>query len=129
MHSFNLVEAQILLGLESVGDNAESHCLAIITSCYEINHSIPTYAEFTEAFNKLLYVSAIVIDGENVTIAKFGRDIINNARSKASAEIQLKELLELLYKELSGYKLKSMCNRTVWTETQYQQAVEAIANI
>lgn len=129
MHRFNLAAAQVLLGLEYVDGSTEPHCLSIITSCYEINHSVPTHAEFAEAFNKLLYVSAIVIDGEKVTLANFGREIINNARSKASTEIQLEGLLKLVHKELSGYRLKSMCNRTVWTEAQYQQSVDVIANI
>lgn len=129
MHRFNLVAAQVLLGLESVDGTTESHCFSIIKNCYQINHSVPTHTEFAEAFNQLLYVSAIVIDSEKVTLTNFGRDLINNARSKASTEIQLEELLELVHKELSGYKLKSMCNRTVWTEAQYQKAVAAIANI
>ena len=128
MHRFNPVAAQVLLGLEGVDNNIEPHSLAIIASCYEITHTIPTLAEFAEAFNTLLYARAIEIDGDNVSLANFGRDIINAARSKANTEIQPQELLEFVYKELSGYKLKSMCNRTVWTQEQYQQAIDLLCD-
>lgn len=123
MHKFNHTAALVLLGLESVVHD-ESNCLALVTCCYELNHLIPSHAEFADAFNKLLYVSAIVIDGEKVSLTNFGRDIINNVRRKSSVEANAGELLALVNKELSGYKLKSMCNRTVWTEAQYQQAVD-----
>ncbi len=128
MHTFTLIDSQILLGLSYADKGADISCLELIVSCAAINHSIPSLAEFVEAFNKFLYVSAIVIDGEQIALASFGREIINNARSKANTDSQLGELMQLVLKELSGYKLKSMCNRHVWTQEQYQQAVNAQRN-
>lgn len=124
MYRLNPVAAQVLLGLESVEMRADSNPTALIAHCYEMFHSIPTHAEFAEAFNKLLYISALTIDGEKVALANFGRDLINNARGNVDAKTQKNETLEYLNKELSGYKLKSMCNRKVWSEAQYQQAVD-----
>ncbi|HSC66226.1 MAG TPA: hypothetical protein VLC79_00935 [Cellvibrio sp.] len=124
MYRLNPVAAQVLLGLEAAEGRADSNPTALITHCYEMFHSIPTYAEFAEAFNKLLYISALTIDGEKVSLADFGRDLINNARGKVDAKAQQNTTLEYLNKELSGYKLKSMCNRKVWSEAQYQQAAD-----
>jgi|GEM_PF-3017100 len=124
MHSFNPVDAQILLGLYGVHQAGEFSCLDVIAACAAINNSIPTPAEFTEAFNKLLYVSAIVIDGEKVTLANFGNEVIRKAKANASAEVHLGKLVTLVHRELAAYKLKNMCNRHVWTQAQYQQAVE-----
>jgi len=124
MHSFNPVDAQILLGLYCAHQTGEFSCLDVIAGCAAVNNSIPTPAEFTEAFNKLLYVSAIVIDGEKVTLANFGNELINKAKSSAGAKTQLGELVTFVDRELSAYKLKSMCNRQVWTQEQYQQAAD-----
>ena len=124
MHSFNPVDAQILLGLYSAHQTAEFSCLDVIAGCAAVNNSIPTPAEFIEAFNKLLYVSAIVIDGEKVTLANFGNELINKAKSSAGGKTQLGELVTFVERELSAYKLKSMCNRHVWTKERYQQAVD-----
>lgn len=124
MHNFNLVDAQILLGLYCAHQVGELSCLDVIAGCDAVNNSIPTPAEITEAFNKLLYVSAIVIDGEQVALANFGKELINKAKADTNTEIQLVELVTLVHKELSAYKLKSMCNRHVWTHEQYQQAVD-----
>ena len=124
MHSFNPVDAQILLGLYGAHQTDGFSCLDVIAACAAINNSIPTPAEFTEAFNKLLYVSAITIDGEKVTLENFGSELINKAKSNAGVKAQLGELVIFVDRELSAYKLKSMCNRHVWTKEQYQQAVE-----
>lgn len=128
MHTFTPIDSQILLGLSYADKGADISCLELIVSCAAVNHSIPSLAEFAEAFNKFLYVSAIVIDGEQIALASFGREIINKARSKANTDHQLGELMQHVLKELSGYKLKSMCNRRVWTQEQYQQAVNAQRN-
>lgn len=128
MHSFNPVDAQILLGLYCAQLAGELSCLDVIAGCAAVNNSIPTPAEFTEAFNKLLYVSAIVIDGEQVTLANFGNELISKAKANVGAESLLEEVAILVHKELSGYKLKSMCNRRVWTQEQYQQAVDLYRN-
>lgn len=128
MHSFNPVDAQILLGLYCAHQAGECSCPAVIASCAAIDNYIPTPAEFTEAFNKLLYVSAIVIDGEKVTLANFGNELINKAKSNAGVKAQLGELVTFVDRELSAYKLKSMCNRQVWTQEQYQQAVDLHRN-
>lgn len=124
MHSFNPVDAQILLGLYGAHQAGEFSCLDVIAACIAINNSIPTQEEFIEAFNKLLYVSAIFIDGEHVTLANFGNEVIHKAKAGASAEAHLGQLVTLVHRELSAYKLKSMCNRHVWTQVQYQQAVD-----
>lgn len=123
MHTFTLIDSQILLGLSCADKGADISCVELLASCAAVNNSIPDWAEFAEAFNKFLYVSAIGITGDKIAFANFGREIMNNARSKASAETQSDELVTLIQKELAGYKLKSMCNRSVWTQEQYQQAV------
>jgi nucleoid DNA-binding protein len=124
MHSFNPLDAQILLGLYGAHQADGFSCLDIIAACDAVNNSIPTSEEFTEAFNKLLYVSAIVIDGEQVALANFGKELINKAKTNAGAKAQLGELVTLVNRELSTYKLKSMCNRQVWTREQYQRAID-----
>ncbi len=124
MHSFNLADAQILLGLYCANQATGFSCLEVIAGCAAVNNSIPTLVEFSEAFNKLLYVSAIVINGEQVTVANLGNELIDRAKANASAEVQLGELVTFVHRELSAYKLKSMCNRHVWTQVQYQQAVD-----
>lgn len=128
MHTFSVSDAQILLGLAGADKGADISCLELVTSCAAVNNSIPTLAEFAEAFNKFLYVSAIQLEGEQVIFADFGRELINKARRKTSADAQLDVLMQLVLKELSGYKLKSMCNRQVWTQEQYQQAVDLHRN-
>lgn len=129
MHTFSLVDAQVLLGLYSVSPSDEISCLTIIKSCDSTSHLIPTFAELTAAVNKFLYVSVIIIDGDKIALTCFGRELVVKANATAKAETQLGELLVLVHKELAGYKLKSMCNRTLWTEDQYQHAVEVyVAN-
>ncbi len=125
MHSFTLIDAQILLGLSAMENGHACSCAGLVANCAVINIAIPTAEEFAAAFNKFLYVSAIVIDGESVTIAPLGWGLINKARTKAKPDVHSKELHELVHKELSAYKLKSMCNRNVWTQAQYQQAIAA----
>lgn len=125
MHRFNLKDAQILLGLSAMDDGYANSCAGLVAQCAAICLQIPTADEFATAFNKFLYISAIVVDGHTVALAPFGRAIIDKARIKAEAGASPMELQELLYKELSGYKLKSMCNRKIWTPLQYQQAIAA----
>lgn len=126
MYSFNPVDAQILLGLYCASQVGDLSCLDVIAGCDAVNSSIPTSAEFTEALNKLLYVSAIVIDGDKVALANFGNEIMSKA--KANAGSRLEGLAPFVHKELSGYKLKSMCNRHVWSQEQYQQAIDLHRN-
>ncbi len=128
MHTFKLIDSHILLGLSCTVRGTDISCAELIASCAAVNNSIPGFTEIAAAFNKFLYVSAIDIDGDKIALANFGRDIINNARSKANADAQSDELVALVHKELSGYKLKSMCNRSVWTQEQYDQAVNAQRN-
>lgn len=125
MHTFTLADAHILLGLSAADKGVEILCSELVAACTEVNHSLPTLAEFAAAFNKFLFVSAINLHGEKITFANFGREIINNARSKAGTNQQVNELLQCVLKELSGYKLKSICNRSVWTPAEYEQAVNA----
>lgn len=128
MHRFTHTDAQILLGLSYEDKCAEVSCPELVASCAALNGSIPALDEFAEAFNKFLYVSVINLDGDKIVLADFGRDIIDRARSKAEASAQPDELIQLVQKELSGYKLKNMCNRHVWTQEQYEQAVNAQHN-
>lgn len=128
MHTFTLIDSQILLGLSYTGKDADNSCAEVVASCAVVSDSIPTLAEFAEAFNKLLYVSAMSLNGDKITFANFGREIIKKARSTASVNLQPDELMQLVLKELSSYKLKSMCNRCVWTKEQYEQAVNAQRN-
>lgn len=123
LHTFTLIDSQIFLALAYADKKADISCMDLIASCVAVNNSIPDLAEFAEVFNKFLYVSAIGIAGDKLTFANFGREIMNKVRSKASADAQSGDLVELVQKELAGYKLKSMCNRSVWTQEQYQQAV------
>lgn len=125
VHSFNLIDAQILLGLSAMESGHAYSCAGLVANCAAISSAISTAEEFAAALNKFLYISAIVIDGESVSIAPLGRELINKARTKAKPDADIKELHELVYKELSAYKLKSMCNRNVWTQEQYQQAIAA----
>ena len=128
MHTFSVIDAQILLGLAGADKGADISCQELVASCAAVNNSIPALAEFAEAFNKFLYISVIHIEGEQIALAGFGWGIINKARSHANSDAQSDELMKLVLKELSGYKLKSMCNRHVWTQTQYQQAVDLQRN-
>lgn len=128
MYNFSPVDAQILLGLYSAHQLGKFSCRDVIANCEAINHSIPTAEEFAEAFNKLLYVSAIVIDGEQVRLANFGGEIVRKAKAGANPEASPGVLSIFVHKELSGYKLKSKCNRHVWTREQYQQAIDLHRN-
>jgi hypothetical protein len=128
VHRFNIIDSQILLGLSYADKGADISCLDLISSCAAINHSIPARPEFAEAFNKFLYMSAINLDNDQLSLANFGREIINNASSRANTTPQPVELMQLVLKELSGYKLKSMCNRSLWTQEQYQRALDAHRN-
>ncbi|MDO8345888.1 MAG: hypothetical protein Q7T48_22005 [Cellvibrio sp.] len=128
MHTFTLTDAQILLGLSYADKGADISCVELVASCAGLSDSIPALEEFTEAFNKFLYMSVINLDGDKIALADFGLDIINRARSKAGADPQLDEFIQLVLKELSGYKLKNMCNRHVWPQEQYEQAVNAQHN-
>lgn len=125
MHRFTLMDSKILLGLSYADKDADIICAELIAGCAAISPEIPTQEEFASAFNKLLYTSIIHLDGDKIRLADFGREIIHKANRKADAGIQPGELVQLVLKELSGYKLKSMCNRNVWTQEQYQQAVNA----
>lgn len=124
MYTFSLVDAQILLGLACSDKGADISCQELVASCAAVNNSIPALAEFAEALNKFLYISVIHIEGEQISLAGFGWGIINKARSHANSDAQSDELMKLVLKELSGYKLKRMCNRHVWAQEQYQQAVD-----
>lgn len=128
MYTFTVIDSQILLGLTYADKGAEISCVELVASCAEVNDSIPALEEFAEAFNKFLYVSAISLAGDKIALANFGREIVNKALSNASNQPQSDELIRLVQKELSGYKLKSMCNRHVWTQEQYEQAVNAQRN-
>lgn len=122
MHTFTQIDAQILLGLSYADKGVEISCAELVEGCKMENLSVPALPEFAEAFNKFLYVSAISLNGDKIILGDFGRDIINKARSKSSANVQADELVMRVLKELASYKLKSMCNRTVWNQAQYQQA-------
>jgi hypothetical protein len=128
MHTFTLTDAHILLGLSAADKGVEILCSELIAACAEVNNSIPTLAEFAAAFNKFLFVSAINLQGEKITFANFGREIIKSARSKVSTNQHRDELLHSVLKELSGYKLKRICNRSVWTQAYYEQAINAQRN-
>ena len=132
MHRFNRTDAQILLGLsyaeKSAAQGAEITCEVLITHCLAIAGVIPSAAEFSFAFNKLLYLSAIVINGEKLALAALGQDIIDSAQRKTSGDDEADEWVMLINKELAVYKLKSMCNRTVWSPERYQQAISAMRN-
>lgn len=128
MHIFTLTDSQILLGLSYAGKGAEISCAELVASCAGLNDSIPALDEFAEAFNKFLYVSAISLAGDKIALANFGREIVSKALSNAGNLPQSVELIQLVQKELSGYKLKNMCNRHVWTQEQYEQAINAQRN-
>lgn len=122
MHRFNLIDAKVLLGLAFTERGTANSCAELLAGCAKIDAQALMLNELAEAFNKFLYISVIAIEGESVTLTQFGWELINRLRSKLEADAPVKQLHESLYKELSSYKLKSMCNRTVWTPVQYQQA-------
>lgn len=128
MHRFTPADSQILLGLSYADKGAEISCVELVASCAGLSDSIPVLEEFTEAFNKFLYVRVIILDGDKIALANFGREIVNKVLSNASDKSQSDKLIQLVQKELSGYKLKSMCNRQMWTQEQYEQAVNAQRN-
>lgn len=125
MHRFKQIDAQILLGLAAMEEGYASSCAGLLASCTAISSQIPTADELAAAFNKLLYISAIVLESESVALAPFGREMIAKVRAKTEGNVSPNELPKLLYQELSAYKLKSMCNRNVWSPEQYQQAIAA----
>ncbi|WP_323813245.1 hypothetical protein [Cellvibrio sp. NN19] len=122
MHRFNLIDAKILLGLAFTERGSADSCTELLACCAKIDGKILKLDELAEAFNKFLYTSVIAIEGESVALTQFGWELINQLRGKLGEYAPVKQLHESLYKELSSYKLKSMCNRTVWTPAQYQQA-------
>ena len=128
MHRFTLIDSQILLGLAGADKGADITCPELIASCAAVGPSIPTREEFATAFNKFLYTSIINLDGDKIRFADFGREIIRKARGNANTGIESGQLKRLVLKELLGYKLKSMCNRNVWSQEQYEQAVNAQQN-
>lgn len=128
MHTFTPTNSQILLGLFYADKGTEISCPELVASCAGLSDSIPTLEEFAEAFNKFLYVSAISLAGDKIALANFGREIVNKALSNAGNQPQSGQLMQLVLKELSSYKLKSMCNRSVWTQEQYEQAINAQPN-
>lgn len=128
MHIFTLTDAKILLALSYADKRAEISCVELVASCAELSDLIPSLEKFAEAFNKFLYVSVISLDGDKIALANFGREIVSKALGNASNQPRSAELIQLVLKELSGYKLKSMCNRRVWTQEQYEQAVNSPRN-
>ena len=125
MHRFTIADARILLALYSADKSAEISCEELIASCADGNQPLPTWSELAEAFNKFLYISTIDLNGDKVILGNFGRDIIDAAHSKTDGELRSDELAVLVFKGLAGYKLKSMCKRTVWTQAQYQQEIDS----
>ena len=122
MHRFNLIDAKVLLGLAFTERGTANSCTELLSGCAKIDAQDFMLDELAEAFNKFLYISVIAIEGESVTLTQFGWELINQLRGKLGVDAPVKQLYESLYKELSSYKLKNMCNRTVWTPAQYQQA-------
>lgn len=124
MYTFSLVDAQILLGLSYADKGGEISCQELIAKCVIGHYALPTLPEFASAFNKLLYISVINLDNGKIRFSNFGRDLVSNACRSMNANAEADKLVPLIVKELASYKLKSMCNRTLWTEEQYQQAIE-----
>ncbi|WP_049631567.1 hypothetical protein [Cellvibrio sp. pealriver] len=123
MHKFTLMDSHILLGIFYADKGADIVCTELIASCAAINPEIPSLEAFAAAFNKLLYTSIIHLDGDKIYFTDFGRELIHQANTNAG--IHPNEPVQLVLKVLSGFKLKSMCNRNVWSQEQYQQAVNA----
>ena len=128
VHTFTVIDSQILLGLSYADKGAEISFAELVASCAGLSDSIPALEEFAEAFNKFLYVSVISLAGDKIALANFGREIVSKALGSSGNQPQSAELIQLVQKELSGYKLKSMCNRHVWTQEQYEQAINAQRN-
>jgi len=128
MHLFITVDAKILLGLYWADKSIGSTCLSVISSCAAGSNQIPSHAEFVAAFNKFLYVSVIDIAGDTVALSSFGIDLVHNAQEVAGVAATAADVVDVIFKQLSAYKLKSMCNRNIWTEEQYLQAVNTYRN-
>ena len=126
MYTFDLIDAQILLGLSCADRGSDISCQTLVASCATGKNRLPTLLEFSSAFNKLLYISAITLDNDKIMFSNFGRDLINNARRNAKPDAHADELASQIFTELASYKLKSMCNRKVWSEEQYQQAIDGL---
>ncbi len=125
MHKFTLMDSHILLGISYADKGADIECTELVASCAAINREIPSLGEFATAFNKFLYTSIIHLDGDKIYLTDFGRELIHQANTNASVGTSPNESVQLVLKVLSGFKLKSMCNRNVWSQEQYQQAVNA----
>ena len=123
VHKFILKDSHILLGISYADKGTDIGCTELIASCAAINPEIPSLGEFASAFNKFLYTSIIHLDGDKIYLTDFGRELIHQASTKANAETNADESVQLVLKALSGFTLKSMCNRHVWSQEQYQQAV------
>ncbi|WP_331344856.1 hypothetical protein [Cellvibrio sp. UBA7661] len=123
MHKFTLMDSHILLGISYADKGADIECTELVASCAAINREIPSLGEFATAFNKFLYTSIIHLDGDKIYLTDFGRELIHQAN--ASVVTHADESVQLVLKALSGFKLKSMCNRNVWSQEQYQLAVNA----
>lgn len=131
MHKFMPVDAHILVGLfyaDKQAKNAEISCLEIVASCWTINPAIPVLAEFASAFNKFLYARIINLDENKLSLTNFGRQLVQDISNSNETASTPDKLVTQLATVLAGYKLKSMCNRTIWTALDYQQAVDAQQN-
>jgi hypothetical protein len=123
MHSFTANDAWILLGMSySEGELDEQYLESLIISCDYVNHLIPSYAEIIEAYNKFLYIGIIAAERDNLCISTFGREILESVYLEGSLTEHPCELVSIMYKKLATYKLKNVCTRTPWNETQYKNA-------
>lgn len=122
MHSFVPVDARILYGIFCAPGIGFSY--SSIALCSDDASHVPGYDIFAEAFNKFLYIGLIAIDGETVSLAPLGREIIARAQLAAGRDAEASEIIAKVFALLSRYKLKSMCNRKVWSEAQHQLGLD-----
>ncbi len=126
MHRLSIVDAWILLAIYHAGKSDGTGYAAIISSLPSIDRPIPAHDEFMAAYNKFLYLSFIVADGDKTSLSLAAKQLIEATRLSGTTE-DAQAWVDSIYKILSTYKLKSMCNRYEWKEDQYLRGIELLA--
>jgi len=123
MHRLSMIDVWILLGIYHAEPHSSGYYAEIISALPDLGKPLPTHDEFASAYNKFLYLSFIVADGEITRVSAVAKQLIESRKNSISTSDNDREWVDNIYQLLSTYKLKSMCNRHVWTECQYVAAI------
>lgn len=119
MYRLSLIDAWILVGIYRAEQHGDTLYAEIIASLPDINLPLPTHEEFSAAYNKFLYIRFSVADGNSTTLSDTARQIVESVKKSLLADDNDWHWVYGIHKILSSYKFKSICDRQVWTESQY----------